>query len=129
IGISSRSSVMSGSDRTPYTAPEDGKTNCFTPARTALSASLIVPRTLTYHDVVAGAREQGFGEARAGVAAAAGDETGHQMTIFPIVRNSDSVTALSLQRRCVIAAAPMLPARATSRGGKSSRTPTLLSAR
>ena len=33
------------------------------------------------------------------------------MTIFPMVTNSCSVTGLSLQRRCVIAAAPMLPAR------------------
>ena len=39
-----------------------------------------------------------------------------QMTIFAMVRNSCSEIGRSLQRRCVMAAAPMLPASATSRG-------------
>ena len=48
------------------------------------------------------------------------------MTIFPMVMNSASVTALSLHRRCAMAAAPMLPVSATSRGGRSSLIATLL---
>ncbi len=43
---------------------------------------------------------------------------GGQMTIFAMVRNSGSEIGRSLQRRCAIAAAPMLPASATIRAGR-----------
>ena len=52
-----------------------------------------------------------------------------QMTIFAIVRNSGSVIGRSLQRRCDIAAAPMLPARATIRAGSPREAARLLSAK
>src|SRR5581483_5302243 len=80
-------------------------------------------------DVVIGPREQRLGQARAHVAAAAGDEDGHQMTIFPMVRNSSSVTGLSLQRRCAIAAAPMLPTSAMSGAGRPTAAASALSAK
>src|SRR5262249_55489475 len=53
----------------------------------------------------------------------------HQMTILAIVMNSCSEIGRSLQRRCAIAAAPMLPASTTSDDGRVWHAARLLSAK
>src|SRR5437016_5435234 len=52
-----------------------------------------------------------------------------QITILAIVRNSCSVIGRSLQRRCAIAAAPMLPASATIRADSPRQAAKLLRAK
>ena len=73
------------------------------------------PHRVDHDDVLIGACEQGLGEPRARISASAGHQNRHQMTIFPMVRNSCSDTGRSLQRRCAIAAAPMLPVKRDDR--------------